>query len=154
MGEDAFRTLTGPITVGAQRASGLPLGSARTQALLGALLIFRLLPAGFSAADLREHLAPLLGVVPEAIAPGRITYELRRLRPHGLIERIPRTHHYEVTDTGLHQTLFLSRAYVRLFRSGLSDITDPLAVPSATRTSLAALDAAIDRHLEEVALAA
>ena len=32
---------------------------------------------------------------------GQITYDLRRLRVHGLIERIPRTHRYQVTDTGL-----------------------------------------------------
>jgi len=49
---------------------------------------------------------------------GRITYELRRLRLHGLVERIPHTHRYHVTDTGLREALFLSRAHMRLFRPG------------------------------------
>ena len=40
---------------------------------------------------------------------GQITYDLRRLRVHGLIERIPRTHRYQVTDTGLRHALFLTR---------------------------------------------
>ena len=30
-----------------------------------------------------------------------MTYDLRRLNTHGLIERIPHTHRYQVTDTGL-----------------------------------------------------
>ena len=31
-----------------------------------------------------------------------MTYDLRRLREHGLIARIPHTRRYQVTDTGLH----------------------------------------------------
>ena len=154
IGEDRFRALTGPVAVGRQRASGLGLGTERTQALLGALLVFRLLPTGFSAADLRAHLAPLLGLQPGAIPAGRITYELRRLRLHGLIERVARSYRYRVTDHGLREALFLSRAYMRLFRSGLSDVADLRAAPSAVRVKLDALDDAIDRHLKELALAA
>ena len=30
-----------------------------------------------------------------------MTYDLRRLRPHGLIARIPRTRRYQITDTSL-----------------------------------------------------
>ena len=32
---------------------------------------------------------PLLGLAPSAMTPGRMPYDLRRLRLHGLIERIP-----------------------------------------------------------------
>jgi DNA-binding PadR family transcriptional regulator len=32
---------------------------------------------------------------------GQITYDLRRLRLHGLIERIPKTHRYRITAKGL-----------------------------------------------------
>jgi hypothetical protein len=38
-----------------------------------------------------------------------MTYDLRRLRQHGLIERIPRTFGYQVTGTGIAQALFLTR---------------------------------------------
>lgn len=154
IGEDRFQALISPITVGRQRASALPVGSERTQALLGALVVFRLLPRGFSAADLRAHLGPLLGLTPEALGQGRITYELRRLRLHGLIERIPHTHRYRVTDSGLHEALFLSRAYLRLFRPGLADLVDPAAAPSGIRAHLHAFDAAIDNYLKAAALAA
>jgi hypothetical protein len=66
-------------------------------ALLDALVVFRLSPAGFTTRMLREHLAPLLGTVPAAMTAGAMTYDLRRLRLHGLITRIPHTHRYTVT---------------------------------------------------------
>jgi len=58
---------------------------------------------------------------------GQITYDLRRLRLHGLIERIPRTFRYQVTDTGLRSAQFLTRVHDRLLRTGLAQLTDPRA---------------------------
>ena len=49
-----------------------------------------------------------------------MTYDLRRLRLHGLIRRAPGTHRYHVTDRGLRIALFFTRSYVRLLRPGLS----------------------------------
>src|SRR5262249_23579232 len=60
-------------------------------ALFSALLVFRLLPRGFANRELREHLAPLLGKDPSELTQGRMTYQLRRLRLHGLIVRLPAT---------------------------------------------------------------
>ena len=70
-------------------------------ALLAALCTFRLIPDGFANRDLRALIAPLLGQPAETITAGRMTYDLRRLRLHGLIERIPHTFRYRVTDPGL-----------------------------------------------------
>ena len=53
-----------------------------------------------------------------------MSYHLRRLRLHGLIERIPTTHRYRVTDTGLHHAMFLTRVHNRLIRSGTAHLTD------------------------------
>jgi len=36
-----------------------------------------------------------------------MSYELRRLRLHGLIERLSKTHRYRLTDEGLRTVLFL-----------------------------------------------
>ena len=41
--------------------AGLRLTDPRALALLAVLCVFRLLPRGFTNADLRRHLAPLLG---------------------------------------------------------------------------------------------
>ncbi|PZG08635.1 hypothetical protein [Nonomuraea aridisoli] len=60
-----------------------------------------LLPHGFTHADLRRHLAPLLGKRPELMTGSQITYGLRRLRVHGLIHRILGSFRHHVTATGL-----------------------------------------------------
>src|SRR3954451_4960514 len=108
-GAAAFTAVTAPADVDGQHAAALRFGDPRAQALLAVLLVFRLQPDGFTNADLRTHLAQLLGVSPDTWPAGRATYDLRRLRLHGLIERIPPTHRYRVTDTGLHHAMFLTR---------------------------------------------
>jgi DNA-binding HxlR family transcriptional regulator len=69
-----------------------------TQALLAALVLFCLQFRGFSNKDLREPLAQLLGIDPAKLTPAMMTYDLRRLRLHGLIERIPHSHRYQITQ--------------------------------------------------------
>jgi hypothetical protein len=51
-----------------------------------------------------------------------MTYDLRRLRLHGVIERIPKTHRYQLTDDGLRIALFFTRTYARLLRPKLAEI--------------------------------
>ena len=81
---------------------------------------FRLRPCGFTPRDLRDHLVALTGLTPHSITPGRITYDLRRLRLHGFIERLSKTHRYPVTEFGLRASLFFTRVPARILRSGLS----------------------------------
>jgi Mn-dependent DtxR family transcriptional regulator len=86
---------------------------------------------------------------------GQVSYDLRRLRYHGLIERIPHSHRYQVTDTGLRHALFLTRAHDRLLRGGLAEIAaPPPAHPSKIRTAARAYEAAIDDLLTRAGLAA
>jgi hypothetical protein len=146
IGEHAFRAVADPVVVGTQRASALPFGSARTQALLSALIVFRLLPHGFRNADLRAHLAPLLGLTPADMTQGRMSYDLRRLRLHGLIERIPGTHRYTVTDHGLRIAIFLARVHTRLIRPGLAQALADPSPETRLRRRFDQLDAAIDAH--------
>jgi hypothetical protein len=74
---------------------------------------------GFRAADLRPCLAALAGHSPDTVPAGAVSYQLRRLRLHGMIERIPRSHRYRVTDAGSNR-LFFIRLYNRLLRPGLT----------------------------------
>ena len=52
-----------------------------------------------------------------------MTYDLRRLRFHGMIERIPKTHRYRVTDFGLRAALFFTRVHARLYRPSAAILT-------------------------------
>lgn len=146
IGEDAFQRIQRPVHHDGQRAAGLRFGDRRVLALLLALQIFRLLPRGFSNRDLREHVAPLLGLDPGQLPQGRMTYDLRRLRLHGLIERIPRSHRYHVTDFGFRAATFLTRAYARLLRPGLSLIlARDHPISSQLRAAFEQLDRAVTR---------
>jgi hypothetical protein len=69
------------------------------------LLLFLLVQGTITHKDLREHSAALLGRKPSQLTPGRITYDLRRLRLHGLIERIPKTRRYRIADSGPSRTV-------------------------------------------------
>jgi hypothetical protein len=66
------------------------------------------------------HLAQLLGLPPAQLTAGRLTYDLRPLRLHGLIVRVPKTHRYLVTPFGLRLALFVTRVHARLFRPGVA----------------------------------
>ena len=129
LGEDAFQQVVRPIEVDGQRASALGFGDPRVQALFAALTVFSLQLQGFTNAEMRALLAPLLGLDPATYPAGRMTYDLRRLRLHGIIERIPRSHRYQLTPCGLRIALFFSRTYARLLRPTLAEIM-PQAPPT------------------------
>jgi len=155
IGEDAFAQVTRPQMIDGQRVPALPFGSPRVQALFSVLVLYCLQPQGFANKDLRQYLAPLLGCAPGTITPGRMTYDLRRLRLHGLIERVPGTHRYRVTRQGLRTALFFTRVYARILRPGLARLapTGPPGEP-ALRPYFDKLERALDRWIEETTLAA
>ena len=120
LAEDTFQTINSPVTAGRQRASGLRFADPRTQSLCHALILFRLLPVGFHSGDLRQHLARLSGRSPDTITQAAVTYQLRRLRLHGIIERLPNSFRYRITERGLRIALFFTRLYNRLLRPGVA----------------------------------
>jgi hypothetical protein len=155
LSEDTFQAINGPVTAGRQRASGLRFADPRAHALLHALILFRQLAQGFRAADLRQHLAALSGRDPASISQGAITYQLRRLRLHGLIERVPNSFRYRVTDFGLRVALFFTRIYNRLLRPGLAAALPVLrAATSPLKRAFDVLSVQIDTIINQAQLAA
>src|SRR5262249_48197977 len=127
LAEETFQKVNHPIQVESQRTSVLRFADPQVQALWSALLLFQLLPNGFSNRQLREDLTPLLGQKPAELTQGRMTYHLRRLRLHGMIERIPKSHRYRLTDLGLRTAWFFTRTYSRILRPGLGTILPELS---------------------------
>ena len=115
------------------RASRRSLRRPSIQAVLAALLVFRLLPMGFANRELRAHVAPLLGVSADAYGSTRATYDLRRLRLRGLVERIPRSHRYRVTEAGQRVALCYSRGQRRVLGPTLSAVFDDVTPPALGR---------------------
>lgn len=153
LAEDTFQAVNAPVGSGQQRASGLRLADPRTHTLFHAILAFRLLADGFRAADLRNHLAGLTGCDPNEITQGAITYQLRRLRLHGLIERISGTFRYRVTTFGFRVALFFTRAYNRILRPGLAAALPRLhSINPALSSAFHELDDQLDQWTEHAKL--
>jgi hypothetical protein len=107
------------------RVPGMRFPDPRLQALLAACCALALRAAGFTSRDLRHLLAPQLGKDPGDMSGGQISYDLRGLRAHQIIERIPHSRTYQVTADGLSTALFFTRPTRRV----------PTAASSRRRTS-------------------
>jgi hypothetical protein len=135
VGAQSFEELQTPATVDGQRAPALRFGDGRVQALFAVLLLLCLQVEGFRNRQLRPLLAQMLGLEESAIKAGRVSYELRRLRLRGLIERIEKSHRYRLTAMGLRTVVFYQRTYARVIRPGLSilDLSASTDNPSLAR---------------------
>jgi len=122
------------------------------QALLHVLVHFTLLPNGFSNQDARDHLS---GLRAKIISAGSMTYDLRRLKLHGLIEKVAGTRRYRVTQQGLRLAMFFTRTYDRLLRPGLATITPQLNLDdSRLRTAMRHFEDAVKASCADARLAA
>jgi hypothetical protein len=155
LGEEELQRHQRSLEINGQRASALRFADPHIQALMQALLLFVLLTRGFSNRDLREQLCTLLGIDPSQLRPGRMTYDLRRLRLHGVIERIPHTHRYQLTEHGLKSAMFYSRVYNRVLRPGMSFLNPTDAQPSnALHRRFSAMNEAINTFCDQAKFAA
>jgi hypothetical protein len=157
LGEPTFARLQQPSRTGDQRIPALRFGDPRVLALLQALCRFGHLPQGFRNRDLRPVVAALLGRDLSTYSRGAMTYDLRRLRLHGLLDRQPRTHRYTITAEGLRVAFFYTKVYLRILRPTGAALAEPAAdLPHPVRDALRQLDQAIaqlcaDAQLQEAA---
>ena len=103
-------------------APGLRFGEPRTMALLACLCSYQHLFAGLTNRTLRALIA---GLIP-GYSARQMTYDLRRLRRKGFIQRIPRTQRYELTCEGRRLAVFFTKTYTRIVNPSLAEL-DPAA---------------------------
>jgi hypothetical protein len=155
VGQEAMQQLNRPVEVNGQRTSALRTTDLRVLALWHLLVWFRLLPCGFANRDLREQLAVLTGQSPTTLTQGRMTYDLRRLRLHGMIERIPKTHRYRVTPFGLRAALFFTRVHARLYRPAVAELLIHGPPPNdGLARQFARIEEEIEKRIQRANLAA
>ncbi|MBV9116173.1 MAG: hypothetical protein JOY63_02280 [Acetobacteraceae bacterium] len=130
-----------------QRTGALRFGDKRAIALAGALC--HLLPAvtGFTNKSLRGLVAGHLG---QDYNQRQMSYDLRRLRLHGLIQRLPRSNTYILTPDGIRVAVFYTKLQNRLLRP-LLDADKPPA-PTDVRSALKTLESAVDRYINHARL--
>lgn len=140
--------------VAGRRISPLPRSNKRVRALFTAIITCHLICGGFRHRDLKGRVAHLQGKDPNEITTGQMTYDLRRLRGHGIIRKVAGTHRYEVTEEGLRLVLFISRVERRVYREGMSDmlsdiseeLRDP-AIPPRIRNALDTFTREVDKMM-------
>jgi hypothetical protein len=122
------------VTSDGQRVPALRFGDSRVKALWQGLSDFAAKSAGltlmchlvqgFRNATLRAHVGSLIG--PDAkYEASQMTYDLRRLKRKGLVERIGKSHRYRLTALGLRAAHFFSKVDSRLFKPASASLGQP-----------------------------
>ena len=106
IGSALFERIHQPYVREGQRTGAFRFGDPRAMALAGALCTLLHAVTGFSNKSLRGHVAGLLG---HEYTSNQISYDLRRLRLHGLIRRLPRRNTYVLTGEGIRVAVFYSK---------------------------------------------
>jgi len=154
LSQKALDRLQRPTLEDGQRAPALRFGDPRAMALLHALCTFDHIQHGFRNHHLRSHVAALLDLSLDEYTPGRMTYDLRRLRRKGLIARLPDSNRYTITTYGLRIALFCSKLYLRILRPAWPALLDqaPDAIPRPLRTAFLKLDNEIHKICHDARL--
>ena len=120
-----FNQVTRPsATLDGLHAPGLRFGDPRVMAVMSAIVGFGHLLAGFNNRQLTE----LVGRSARPPYTARqATYDLRRLRRKGLIERLPHTHRYQLTPLGRRVVVLFTKTYGRVLAPGLVSTRPPPA---------------------------
>nr|VFJ67940.1 MAG: hypothetical protein BECKFW1821C_GA0114237_101322 [Candidatus Kentron sp. FW] len=155
LAEEVFEKVTRPQRVDGRQVSGLRFDDPRVIALLQTLCGFLLLPDGFSNSSMRQWMAQLIGIPVDQYPSGRMSYDLRRLRLHGLISRIPQTHRYQITEMGSRIAFFFTKIHSRIFRPGLSQLFNgcPKAPNRTINGAINKLDQAIGALFQQAEFA-
>ncbi len=135
IGSALFERIHQPYIREGQRTGALRFGDTRAMALTGALCCVVHAVTGFTNQSLRGLVAGLLGTT---YSTHQMTYDLRRLRLHGLIERIPHTNTYILTPEGLRVAIFYTKLQDRLLRPLLE--ADKPPAPPELRRALTTVD--------------
>jgi len=144
-----------PTVHNGQRAPALRFGDPRVTALLASICSFEHVAAGLTNKALREHMADLYD---PCYGARQATYDLRRLRLKGLIERVPGTHTYLITAYGRRIATFFTRLAARVVVPGLTALDKaarpPRTAPSSLLAAWRTYDAEIRRLILRAGLAA
>lgn len=147
IGSALFERIHQPYMCEGQRTGAFRFGDTRAMALTGALNAQVHAVTGFTNSSLRGLVAGLLG---RDYSANQMTYDLRRLRLHGLITRIPHTNTYTLTPDGQRVAVFYTKLHDRLLGPLLEADTPP--APPELRRALATIDRSIGDYITNARL--
>jgi hypothetical protein len=121
------------------------LGDSRTMALLASIAAFDHVMSGLTSRSLRAQMA--IHWKPD-YSSAQASYDLRRLRLKGFIERIPRSNAYRVTTEGLRIAAFFTQLAARVVVPALTDLPALARPRPPAPRSLTAAWRAYERELD------
>ena len=130
------------LTEDGRRAPALRFGDPRVVALTGALCLSLFAVTGVTNKSLRALTARLLGT---GYSTSQMTYDLRRLRLNGLIQRIEHTHTYTLTPDGQRLAIFYTKLHNRLLRPLMA--ADQPQAPPELRQALSTINRHVDSYI-------
>jgi hypothetical protein len=142
-----FEGVSRPYVRDGQRTGALRFGDVRVMALAGALCLTVHAVAGFNNRSLRALVGELLGTT---YTSAQMTYDLRRLRLHGLIARVPNSNTYFLTPQGIRVAVFYTKLHDRLLTPLLAADNPPAPLP--LRRALHAIDEQVDSYIDRARL--
>lgn len=143
-----FLEVTRPSTTDGLYASGLRFGEPRVMAVLAAVVGFSWLVEGFTNKDLVQRTSALLA---QPYNSRQATYDLRRLRRKRLLERVPKTNRYQLTQDGRRVAVLFTKAHARFLAPGLSFLDPNLPEELVKRSPLATAWRRLQRELDDFA---
>jgi len=148
IGSALFERIHQPYHQEGQRTGALRFGDTRAMALAGALCHLLQGLTGFTNKTLRALVAQHLS---RDYNQGQMSYDLRRLRLHGLIQRLPHSNTYQLTSEGIRVAVFYTKLQNRLLRPLLDANQSP--APIEIRQALTTLEHAVAQYVQNARLA-
>jgi hypothetical protein len=147
IGSALFERIHTPYHHQGHRAGALRFGDSRAMALAGALCCVLPAVTGFTNKSLRGLVAGLLG---QDYSTSKMSYDLRRLRLHGLVQRLPRSNTYILTPEGIRVAVFYTKLQNRLLRPLLA--ADKPPAKTEIRRALKTLETAVNDYIHNARL--
>jgi hypothetical protein len=149
IGADLFDRLQQPYAREGRRTGALRFGDPRAMALASALCLTLHAVTGVTNRSLRAHVAGLLG---SSYSTNQMSYDLGRLRLHGLIRRLDHRHRYVLTRDGRRFAVFYTKLANRVVTPLFT--ADQPNSPAPLRQALVTIDRATGAYMADAGLRA
>jgi hypothetical protein len=100
-----FQRMALPVTVGKTKIAGIKIHDTRIIRLMEVLLRGGIQLNGWRSADIHQAILSTFGLPAAAYTLTQLRYDLRKMKAHGLLERIGRSYAYRLSDKGVKAAL-------------------------------------------------
>lgn len=109
-----FQRIALPVMIGQTKVAGIKIHDTRMMRLLEVLLHGGTQLNGWRTADIHQSVLTAFGICPDTYSVPQLRYDLRKLKAHGLLERIGRSYCYRLTDKGTKVALMFTLFHKRV----------------------------------------